>query len=62
MAEKKIHIRLIKSTIGRKPKQRRTVRALGLRKINSVVTKKAHPTIIGMVNAANHLVDVEEIK
>jgi large subunit ribosomal protein L30 len=62
MAEKKMRIRIVKSTIGRKHKQRRTVRALGLRKVNSVVTQKAYPTILGMVNVVKHLVDLEEIK
>jgi len=58
---KKIRVRLIKSTIGRKDNQIRTIKALGLRKINSVVEKDVNPAILGMVNTVSHLVEVEEI-
>jgi len=58
----KIKIRLVRSTIGRKPYQRRTAKALGLGKINSSVEKEANPAILGMVRAIEHLVVVEEIK
>jgi large subunit ribosomal protein L30 len=61
MAEKKIRITLKKSRYGRKPKQTRTLDALGLRKIGSSVEQNASPTILGMVEKVNHLVDVEEI-
>jgi large subunit ribosomal protein L30 len=58
----KIKIKLVRSTIGRKPYQRRTAKALGLGKINSSVEHDASPSIIGMVRAIEHLVEVEEIK
>jgi len=58
----KIRIKLVRSTIGRKPYQRRTVKALGLGKISSSVEKEANPAILGMVKAIEHLVVVEEIK
>jgi len=58
---KKIRVRLVRSVIGRKPEQRKTVKALGLGKINSVVEKDATPSILGMVNSVSHLVEVEEI-
>jgi large subunit ribosomal protein L30 len=58
---KKIRIRLIRSTIGKKPKQRRTIAALGLRKINSTTIKDARPEILGMINVVRHLVEVEEV-
>jgi large subunit ribosomal protein L30 len=61
MAEK-IKIKLVRSTIGRKPYQKKTVKALGLGKINSSVEKEANPAILGMVKAIEHLVVVEEIK
>ena len=61
MAEK-IKIRLVRSTIGRKPYQRKTAKALGLGKINSMVEKEVNPAILGMVRAIEHLVEVEEIK
>jgi large subunit ribosomal protein L30 len=57
----KIKITLIRSTIGRKPNQRKTVAALGLRKINRSVIKDARPEILGMVRTVAHLVKVEEI-
>ncbi len=56
-----IRVKLVRSTIGRKPEQKKTVRALGLRKLNSVVEKEATPPILGMVNAVSHLVEVEEL-
>ena len=58
----RIKIKLVRSTIGRKPYQRKTAKALGLGKINSAVEKEANPAILGMVKAIEHLVVVEEIK
>ena len=58
----KIKIRLIRSTIRSLPKQRATVRALGLRKIGSVSEQEASPAIMGMINVVSHLVAVEEVK
>jgi len=60
LSMKRIRIRLVRSLIGSKPEQRRTVRALGLRKINSCVEHEANPAILGMVRAVSHLVEVEE--
>jgi len=59
--KKKIRIKLKKSVIKSKPNQRRTIKALGLRKINNVVEKEVNPQIMGMVNTVSHLVEVEEI-
>ena len=58
----KIRIKLIRSVIGSLPKQRATVRALGLRKIGSSAEQEANPAILGMVKVVSHLVSVEEIK
>ncbi len=58
----KIRITRIKSTIGSAKVQKRTVEALGLIKIGTVVEKVATPQILGMVHKVNHLVRVEEIK
>ena len=58
----KIRIRLVRSTIGSLPKQRATVRALGLRKIGSVSEQEASPAVMGMVKVVSHLVTVEEVK
>jgi len=57
MAEK-IVIKLVKSTIGRKPEQRATVRSLGLRKISSCTIQEATPSILGMIDTVKHLVEV----
>jgi large subunit ribosomal protein L30 len=57
----KIRIRLIRSTIGALPKQRATVRSLGLRKIGSSVEQEARPEILGMVKVVSHLVSVEDV-
>ena len=56
-----LQIQLVRSPLGRKPNQRRTVRALGLRKLNQVVQQNATPEILGMVNTVSHLVEVKEI-
>ena len=58
----KIKIRLTRSTIKALPKQRATVRSLGLRKIGSSTEQEANPAVLGMVKAVSHLVSVEEIK
>jgi large subunit ribosomal protein L30 len=57
----KIRIKLVRSVIGCLPRQRATVRALGLRKIGSSSEQEASPAILGMVKAVAHLVSVEEI-
>lgn len=55
-----IKITLTRSLIGYPQDQRATVRALGLRKINSNVVKEDTQTIRGMIHKVNHLVKVEE--
>lgn len=57
----KLKVTLVKSTIGRKQDQIDTVKALGLRKIRSVVEHNDTPQIRGMVEKVIHLVEVEEI-
>lgn len=60
MAEKVIKIKLVKSPFGRKPNQGKTLKALGLTKVNQVVTKPVNDAVLGMVNTVKHLVEVEE--
>ncbi|NLZ96097.1 MAG: 50S ribosomal protein L30 [Bacteroidales bacterium] len=55
-----IKIKQIKSRIGAPIDQKRTLDALGLRKMNQVVEHKSTPTIIGMVNKVQHLVKIVE--
>ncbi len=64
MAKKveQVRIELVKSLIGSKPKQRATIKALGLGKINSSVVRDATPVVKGMINTVSHLVKVEEIQ
>jgi large subunit ribosomal protein L30 len=56
----KLKITLVKSTIGSIPKQRKTVEALGLTKLNKTVEQQDNPAIRGMVSKVAHLVKVEE--
>ena len=55
-----LHITMVRSMIGAKPKQRGTLRALGLRKIDQTVEQPDRPEIRGMVAKVSHLVRVEE--
>ncbi|RZJ66124.1 MAG: 50S ribosomal protein L30 [Flavobacterium sp.] len=57
----KIKITQIKSVIDRSERQKRTIQALGLTKINMSVEVEATPSIIGMVKAVNHLVAIEKV-
>ena len=57
----KIKITQIKSVIDRSERQKRTVAALGLKRISHSVEVEATPAIIGMVRKVNHLVAVENI-
>ncbi|SFS59171.1 50S ribosomal protein L30 [Sphingobacterium wenxiniae] len=57
----KIKITQIKSVIDRNERQKRTIQALGLKRINHSVEVEATPAIIGMVRKVNHLVAIEAI-
>ena len=57
---KNIKITQVKSTIDRSQRQKDTVRALGLKRMNATVVKVATPQILGMVAKVAHLVTVEE--
>ena len=59
---KKVKIKQIKSTIKRLESQKRTLEALGLRKIGMEVEHKLSPSINGMINKVKHLVSINEIK
>ena len=56
----KIKIKQVRSRIGRPKDQKRTLDALGLRKMNATVTHEATPQILGMVHKIKHLVTVIE--
>lgn len=57
---KTVMITLVKSPIGRLPKQRATLKALGLTKLNKTVEKENNEFIQGMIKVVEHLVKVEE--
>ena len=57
---KKIKITLVKSPIDRPERQKKTLKALGLNKMNATKEVEATPQILGMVRKMNHLVKVEE--
>jgi large subunit ribosomal protein L30 len=58
--EKILRITLVKSPIGYTQKQKDTVRALGLRRINHTVEQMDTPVLRGMLDRVSHLVQVEE--
>ncbi|GAB4256658.1 MAG: 50S ribosomal protein L30 [Vicingaceae bacterium] len=58
----KVKIKQIRSQIGRPESQKRTLRALGIKKLNRPVVKEATPQIMGMIAKVSHLLEVEEVK
>lgn len=56
----KIKIKLVRSTIGRPEKHKRTIEALGLRRIGQVVEKEDTPQIRGMIAQVDYMVEVTE--
>jgi len=54
----KIRIKLVKSVIGKPEKHKKTIEALGLRKIGQVVEKEDTPQIRGMIDKVNYMVEV----
>ena len=58
----KIKITQVKSAIDRPERQKLTLRALGLNRLNATKEVEATPQILGMVNKVTHLVQVEEVK
>ena len=58
----KLEIKLIRSNIGRIKKHKDTVEALGLKKIGDVVVKEDTPSIRGMVNSIDFMLEVNEVE
>lgn len=56
-----LKITLVRSTIGAIPKHRKTIQALGLRKLNRSTVKKDNPATRGMIRQVSHMVKVEEL-
>jgi len=57
----RLKIRQVRSAIGRNEKQKRTVRALGIRRMHQEVVHDDTPVIRGMIERVRHLVEVEEV-
>lgn len=55
----KVVITQVKSAIDRPERQKRTIQALGIKKLNVSVEKELTPNIAGMIRAVNHLLKVE---
>ncbi|MDO4778416.1 MAG: 50S ribosomal protein L30 [Tissierellia bacterium] len=58
----KLEIKLVKSTIGRLEKHKKTVEALGLKKVGQTVTKEANPAIKGMIDSIDFMLEVKEVE
>jgi len=58
----KIKITQVRSTINRHARQKATMAALGIRKMNHSVVHEATPQILGMVRKVEHLVQVQEVE
>ena len=59
---KKLRIRQIRSVINTKENHKRTIRALGIRRMQQTVVQLDNPAIRGMVQLVRHLVEVEEFE
>jgi len=55
----KIKIKQIRSGINRPQRQKNTLKALGLNRLNQIVEHESTPQILGMVNQVSHLVRIE---
>ena len=57
----KVKVTQVRSSIGRPARQKRSLYALGLRKMHQSVEHEGTPQILGMIDSVKHLVNVEEI-
>ncbi len=57
----KLKVTQVKSVIDRSKRQKDTMIALGLKKMNQTVVKEATPQIVGMLTKVKHLVNIEEV-
>lgn len=65
MAKKKssqLRVKLVRSISSRKPRQRKTAEALGLRKVNQSVEIPDNKSMRGMIERIGHLVEVEDVE
>ncbi len=59
--EKKLRLTQIKSQIDRPQVQKRTIKALGIQKLNRPIEVVATPQVLGMIDQVKHLLKIEEI-
>jgi large subunit ribosomal protein L30 len=59
---KKVKIKQVRSGIGRPLRQKRTLEALGFKRLNQTIEVEVSPQIQGMMNAVSHLIEVVEEK
>lgn len=57
----KLKITQVASVIDKPLKQKRTMVALGLRKVNQTIVKESSPQVLGMIAKVNHLITVEKV-
>ena len=62
MKTNKLEIKQIKSAIGYNVKTKKTLQALGIKKLNHKVVKNDSPSIRGMIHKVKHLIELKEIK
>ncbi|NOQ74384.1 MAG: 50S ribosomal protein L30 [Crocinitomix sp.] len=55
-----IKIKQVKSAINRPKDQKRTIEALGFRKLNQIIEKEATPQVMGMVSKVSHMLEIIE--
>jgi large subunit ribosomal protein L30 len=60
--QKSLKITQIRSLIGQKPSHKKTIEALGLKRIRHTVIKNDTPQIRGMIKKVVHMVEVEEVE
>jgi large subunit ribosomal protein L30 len=58
---KKVKITLVRSRFGWNPKQRETLKGLGLKRVGQSVLREDNPSVRGMIEKVRHLVCVEEV-
>ena len=61
-AMKKLKIRQVKSGIGRPERQKRTLEALGFKRLNQTIEVEVSPQVQGMIDAVQHLIEIVEDK
>ncbi|HYY73981.1 MAG TPA: 50S ribosomal protein L30 [Solirubrobacterales bacterium] len=57
-----LRITQVKSANGTNPRQRDTLRSLGLGRIGRTVERPDHPAVLGAVRSVKHLIEIEETK